>query len=59
MDNSLSSILHFPTLVAPYDRALHAAVTYVLERYEQLGIIDFYLHFFDGINRICLRSQFG
>jgi len=29
----------FPTLPAPYDRALHEAITFILERCEPLGII--------------------
>src|SRR3954451_4968125 len=39
MESPLSSFLHFPTLSAPYDQALRAAVSYVLERYAPLGII--------------------
>ncbi|MFN8493071.1 MAG: hypothetical protein U0350_36040 [Caldilineaceae bacterium] len=39
MDNPMSPFLHFPTLSAPYDQALRAAIAYILERYDPLGII--------------------
>ena len=39
MENPLPPALHFPTLSALYDQALRAAVAYILERYDPLGII--------------------